>query len=212
VSRLCALQRLAYRGWQNRGLEPYDEPIWSLRHGRKIRSRNGLSSVGCRDQQLKWRDFLPMTFGWYAASRLPRRPRLGFCVRYAEGIQDRLPSLAEEIVGLKPDVIVAAAVNAAVPAHAATSEIRHGTVWGTKAKPSVTSWPTALLSLWPRARQDARPFADEAFLSSTCLANNSGSLATFAVIPCASPLLSSLAAERGPRSFSKHTYASCCPL
>jgi len=27
-------------------------------------------------------------------------------------IQDRLPSLAEEIVGLKPDVIVAAAVNA----------------------------------------------------------------------------------------------------
>ena len=38
-------------------------------------------------------------------------------------IQDRLPSLAEEIVGLKPDVIVAAAVNAAVPTHAATSEI-----------------------------------------------------------------------------------------
>src|SRR6516165_9685435 len=88
----------------------------------------------------------------------------------------------------------------------------HATVWGTKAKPPVASWPTALLSLWPTARQDARPFADEAFLSSTCLANNSGSLATFAVIPCASPLLSSLAAERRPRSFSKHTYASCCPL
>ena len=127
-------------------------------------------------------------------------------------IQDRLPSLAEEIVGLKPDVIVAAAVNAAVPAHAATSEIRHGTVWGTKAKPSVTSWPTALLSLWPRARQDARPFADEAFLSSTCLANNSGSLATFAVIPCASPLLSSLAAERRPRSFSTHVCELLPPL
>jgi putative tryptophan/tyrosine transport system substrate-binding protein len=43
--------------------------------------------------------------------------------RYAEGIQDRLPSLAEEIVGLKPQVIVAAAVNAAVPARAATSVI-----------------------------------------------------------------------------------------
>jgi putative ABC transport system substrate-binding protein len=43
--------------------------------------------------------------------------------RYAEGIQDRLPALAEEIVGLKPDVIVAAAVNAAVPARAATSTI-----------------------------------------------------------------------------------------
>ena len=43
--------------------------------------------------------------------------------RYAEGIQDRLPALAEEIVGLKPDVIVAAAVNAAVPARAATSAI-----------------------------------------------------------------------------------------
>jgi putative tryptophan/tyrosine transport system substrate-binding protein len=43
--------------------------------------------------------------------------------RYAEGIQDRLPALAEEIVGLKPNVIVAAAVNAAVPARAATSAI-----------------------------------------------------------------------------------------
>ena len=43
--------------------------------------------------------------------------------RYAEGIQDRLKILAEEIVGLKPNVIVAAAVNAAVPAHSATSVI-----------------------------------------------------------------------------------------
>jgi putative tryptophan/tyrosine transport system substrate-binding protein len=43
--------------------------------------------------------------------------------RYAEGFADRLPALAEEIVRLKPDVIVAAAVNAAVPAHTATSVI-----------------------------------------------------------------------------------------
>ena len=43
--------------------------------------------------------------------------------RYAEGFADRLSALAEEIVGLKPDVIVAAAVNAAVPAHTATSVI-----------------------------------------------------------------------------------------
>jgi putative ABC transport system substrate-binding protein len=43
--------------------------------------------------------------------------------RYAEGFQDRLPALAQEIVDLKPDVIVAAAVNAAVPARAATSMI-----------------------------------------------------------------------------------------
>lgn len=43
--------------------------------------------------------------------------------RYAEGIQDRLPALAEEIVGRKPQVIVAAAVNAAVPARTATSVI-----------------------------------------------------------------------------------------
>jgi putative tryptophan/tyrosine transport system substrate-binding protein len=43
--------------------------------------------------------------------------------RYAEGFGDRLPALAQEIVGLKPDVIVAAAVNAAVPAHTATSVI-----------------------------------------------------------------------------------------
>jgi putative tryptophan/tyrosine transport system substrate-binding protein len=43
--------------------------------------------------------------------------------RYAEGFGDRLPALADEIVALKPDVIVAAAVNAAVPAHTATSVI-----------------------------------------------------------------------------------------
>ena len=43
--------------------------------------------------------------------------------RYAEGFGDRLPLLAQEIVGLKPNVIVAAAVNAAVPAHSATSVI-----------------------------------------------------------------------------------------
>jgi putative ABC transport system substrate-binding protein len=43
--------------------------------------------------------------------------------RYAEGFHDRLPALAQEIVALKPAVIVAAAVNAAVPARAATSVI-----------------------------------------------------------------------------------------
>jgi putative ABC transport system substrate-binding protein len=43
--------------------------------------------------------------------------------RYAEGIQNRLPALAEEIVNLKPQVIVAAAVNAAIPARTATSII-----------------------------------------------------------------------------------------
>ena len=42
---------------------------------------------------------------------------------YAEGIRDRLPVLAQEIVSLKPQVIVAAAVNVAVPARAATSVI-----------------------------------------------------------------------------------------
>jgi putative ABC transport system substrate-binding protein len=43
--------------------------------------------------------------------------------RYAEGFHDRLPGLAQEIVALRPAVIVAAAVNAAVPARAATSVI-----------------------------------------------------------------------------------------
>src|SRR5215831_16914065 len=36
--------------------------------------------------------------------------------RFAEGLQDRLPALVEEILRLKPDVILAAAINAAVPA------------------------------------------------------------------------------------------------
>lgn len=44
-------------------------------------------------------------------------------LRFAEGINDRLPALAKEIVSLKPAVIVAAAVNAAVPVRAATSAI-----------------------------------------------------------------------------------------
>ncbi len=46
-----------------------------------------------------------------------------FVPRYAEGFQDRLPGLAQEIIALKPAVIVAAAVNAAVPARAATKEV-----------------------------------------------------------------------------------------
>ena len=48
---------------------------------------------------------------------------LEFVPRYAEGFQDRLLGLTQEIVALKPAVIVAAAVNAAVPARAATSVI-----------------------------------------------------------------------------------------
>jgi len=43
--------------------------------------------------------------------------------RYAEGFPDRLPALAQELVALKPAVILAAAVNAAVPLRAATSVI-----------------------------------------------------------------------------------------
>jgi putative ABC transport system substrate-binding protein len=35
--------------------------------------------------------------------------------RYAEGFQDRLLALAQELVQLKPEVIVAAAINVAVP-------------------------------------------------------------------------------------------------
>lgn len=46
-----------------------------------------------------------------------------FVPRYAEGFQERLPQLAKEIIALKPAAIVAAAVNAAVPARAATNEI-----------------------------------------------------------------------------------------
>jgi ABC-type uncharacterized transport system substrate-binding protein len=44
-------------------------------------------------------------------------------IRYAEGLQDRLPALSEEVVRLKPDVIIAAAVVAAVPLRRATSTI-----------------------------------------------------------------------------------------
>src|SRR6516225_1278728 len=43
--------------------------------------------------------------------------------RFAEGLQDRLPALVEEMLRLKPDVILAAAINAAVPARKATSMI-----------------------------------------------------------------------------------------
>jgi putative ABC transport system substrate-binding protein len=43
--------------------------------------------------------------------------------RSSGGNQDRLPALAEELVGLKPDVILAIAIAAAVPAHKATSTI-----------------------------------------------------------------------------------------
>jgi putative ABC transport system substrate-binding protein len=46
-----------------------------------------------------------------------------FVPRYAEGFSDRLPALAQELIELKPAVIVAAAVNAAVPLRAATSVI-----------------------------------------------------------------------------------------
>jgi putative ABC transport system substrate-binding protein len=46
-----------------------------------------------------------------------------FVPRYAEGFQDRLPGLAQEIVALKPVAIVAAALNAAIPARAATKGI-----------------------------------------------------------------------------------------
>jgi putative ABC transport system substrate-binding protein len=43
--------------------------------------------------------------------------------RAAEGVLDRLPALAEEVVRLKPDVILAAAVSTAVPARKATAVI-----------------------------------------------------------------------------------------
>jgi putative ABC transport system substrate-binding protein len=43
--------------------------------------------------------------------------------RFSEGFQDRLPTLAEEIVRLKPDVIVTTAVVNAVVARKATSTI-----------------------------------------------------------------------------------------
>jgi putative tryptophan/tyrosine transport system substrate-binding protein len=43
--------------------------------------------------------------------------------RSSGGNQDRLPALAEELIHLKPDVILAIAIAAAVPAHQATSTI-----------------------------------------------------------------------------------------
>ena len=46
-----------------------------------------------------------------------------FVPRYGEGFSDRLPALAQELIELKPAVIVAAAVNAAVPLRGATSVI-----------------------------------------------------------------------------------------
>ena len=69
--------------------------------------------------------------GPFAASFLDGMRELGYAegrdfdmaYRYAEGVLDRLPAFAEEIVRLKPDVILAAAVSAAVPARMATSAI-----------------------------------------------------------------------------------------
>src|SRR5436305_9790898 len=43
--------------------------------------------------------------------------------RSSDGVQDRLPGLAEELVALNPDVIFAIAIAAAVPARKATSRI-----------------------------------------------------------------------------------------
>jgi putative ABC transport system substrate-binding protein len=43
--------------------------------------------------------------------------------RFSEGFQDRLPALTEEVVRLKPDVILAAAVITAVTARKVTAEI-----------------------------------------------------------------------------------------
>src|SRR5438034_4064796 len=43
--------------------------------------------------------------------------------RFTDGYQDRLPVLTEEVVGLKPDVILASAVIGAVAARKATSTI-----------------------------------------------------------------------------------------
>src|SRR5436189_4433367 len=43
--------------------------------------------------------------------------------RFSEGYQDRLPALAKEVIALNPNVILATAVVAAVPARNATSTI-----------------------------------------------------------------------------------------
>lgn len=69
--------------------------------------------------------------GPFAASFLDGMRELGYvegrdfdmAYRFAEGFLDRLPALAEEIVRLKPDVILAAAISAAVPARKVTSAI-----------------------------------------------------------------------------------------
>jgi len=69
--------------------------------------------------------------GPFAASFLDGMRELGYAegrdfdmaYRYAAGVLDRLPAFAEEIVRLKPAVILAAAVSAAVPARMATSTI-----------------------------------------------------------------------------------------
>jgi putative ABC transport system substrate-binding protein len=69
--------------------------------------------------------------GTYPAHFLDGMRELGYvdgrdfdlAYRFAEGLQDRLPALAEEVVRLKPDVILASAISAAVPARQATSLI-----------------------------------------------------------------------------------------
>jgi putative ABC transport system substrate-binding protein len=48
---------------------------------------------------------------------------LGMVYRFSEGLQDKLPALAEEVIQLKPDVVLAAAVITAVAAKKATSTI-----------------------------------------------------------------------------------------
>jgi putative ABC transport system substrate-binding protein len=67
----------------------------------------------------------------YAADFLDGMRELGYVegqnfemvYRIAELLPERLPAMAEDVVRLKPDVIVAASVNAAVPARNATSVI-----------------------------------------------------------------------------------------
>jgi hypothetical protein len=69
--------------------------------------------------------------GAYPANFLEGMRELGYVegrdfemvYRFAEGISDRLPALAQEVVQLKPDVILASAMSAAVPALKATSTI-----------------------------------------------------------------------------------------
>jgi hypothetical protein len=63
-----------------------------------------------------------------------------FVYRSSGGNQDRLPTLAEELVQLKPDVILAIAIAAAVPARKATSTKSRRTV---AANAATTAVPTA---------------------------------------------------------------------